>query len=171
MNISDAISLINHSSALKNSPEIWADLGCGAGTFTEALSNILPENSEIIAIDKSQQKLPLSYQNSVKIAFLHSDFEKEELQLPSLDGILMANSIHYVKNKSELLKRLITLFKERPKFLLVEYDTSSANPWVPFPLPFSELKKLFDDVGLTSIEKIGERNSLYGEKMYSALIS
>jgi ubiquinone/menaquinone biosynthesis C-methylase UbiE len=171
MNISDAISLINHPYVTRNLPEIWADLGCGAGTFTEALSNILPENSEIIAIDKSQQKLPLSYQNSVKIAFLHSDFEKEELQLPSLDGILMANSIHYVKNKSELLKRLITLFKERPKFLLVEYDTSSANPWVPFPLPFSELKKLIDDVGLTSIEKIGERNSLYGEKMYSALIS
>jgi ubiquinone/menaquinone biosynthesis C-methylase UbiE len=171
MNISDAISLINHSSALKNSPEIWADLGSGAGTFTEALSNILPANSKIIAIDKSRQKLPPDYQNSVKIAFYQFDFEKEQLQLPSLDGILMANSIHYVKNKSELLKRLITLFKGKPKFLLVEYDTFSANPWVPFPLPFSELKKLFGDVGLTSIEKIGERNSLYGEKMYSAIIS
>ena len=171
MKISDAISLINHSYANQNQPETWADLGCGAGTFTEALSNILPENSEIIAVDKSQQKLPFDYQNSVKIAFLKSDFEKEELHLPSLHGILMANSIHYVKNKSELLNRLITLFEEKPKFLIVEYDTFSANPWVPFPLPYSELKKLFRDLGFTAIEKIAERKSLYGEKMYSVIIS
>lgn len=171
MKISEAISLINHPSITKNKPERWADLGSGAGTFTEALSRILPAKSEIVAIDKSAQSFPSNYGNSVNVSFIQSDFEKGELILPSLDGILMANSIHYIKNKPELINNLIKLFRGNPRFLIVEYDTFSANPWVPYPLSLLELDKLFRSLGFTSIEKIGERNSVYGEKMYSALIS
>ncbi len=171
MKIDHAVSLISHVSFKHNKPEKWADLGCGSGTFTEALSQILPAKSEIVAVDKSNQSFPYHFDNSIGISFLRADFERDVLPINALNGILMANSIHYVKSKAELIQRLLPLFDSIPKFLIVEYDTFSANPWVPFPLPFTELEKLFGVLGFTSIEKIGQRDSLYGEKMYSALIS
>ncbi|WP_342089410.1 class I SAM-dependent methyltransferase [Dyadobacter sp. OTU695] len=152
--------------------QYWLDLGCGTGTFTEALATMLPAHSKITGVDKSNQQLPPQMGNQVSIKFIEADFETKALEVPGLDGILMANSLHFIRDKESLIRRLEQHFSKGRRFLIVEYDTTSSNTWVPYPIDFKGLKSLFDRVGTYSISKLGERRSLYGSAMlYGALVA
>lgn len=147
--------------------ENWADLGCGNGTFTKALADLLPTGSHITAVDRENQNF-----NRSAVDFIRANFEKEDLHLTGLDGILIANAIHYVADKTSLIKKLETMFKETPKFVIIEYDTDNPNPWVPYPLSFKKLQILFQGLGYGRIDKISERPSAYHSgRMYCALIT
>ena len=167
MQASQAIHLIEKGIDTAH-PQNWADLGCGAGTFTLALAELLPAKSCIYAVDAVQQKLP-SLQKAIEINFQKANFEKDVLLLPTLNGILMANALHYVKDKRLFLQKTNQFFGEEKRMLIVEYDTLAANRWVPFPVNFAHLTSLFLTVGYTKVEKLGEYNSAYGGKMYAAL--
>ncbi|HOX84170.1 MAG TPA: hypothetical protein PLS08_14165, partial [Chryseolinea sp.] len=89
-----------------------------------------------------------------------------------LDGIMMANSFHYIKDKPLLIEKLSRHLGSEGKLIIVEYDTDRANQCVPYPLPFNQLDVLFNQQGFNSIEKIGEYNSVYNSnKMYACVIS
>ena len=154
----------------QSTPQYWADLGCGNGVFTEVLANFLPAQSRIIAVDKSDHQLAQTMGDNVSVAFQRADFTEANLQLPELDGILMANALHFVKDKETLIKKLEKHFKSSPQFLIVEYDHTQPNRWVPYPVPFEELKKIFLKLGYHTIERIGDQRSLYGGIMYAAII-
>lgn len=155
----DAVELIRKGID-ENNAQRWADLGCGDGTFTLALANLLAPGSEIFAYDLERQNLPAS-QNGVNIRFERLDFNKENLPATNLDGVLMANSLHYIKGKTDLIQRLNV-----PKFLIVEYERRSANPWVPYPITSEELIKLFDNLGYHA-QKLTELPSRFGGRIYS----
>ena len=162
MQQSDAISLIQKG-ITSNQPQQWADLGSGNGTFTLALQSILPGVSQITAVDKQAQNLPVN--------FIKADFEKDDLNLSGLDGILMANSFHYVFDKEKLIKKLEGYFLSDPTFLIVEYDTHAANEWVPYPITFKSLALLFTKLGYKSITMLADIPSVYSNaKIYAALI-
>lgn len=161
MQKSDAISLIQNG-ITSNQPQRWADLGCGAGTFTLALDSILPTGSHVTAVDKQPQNLPVD--------FIKANFEKDDLPLSNFEGILMANSFHYIRDKQNLIKRLETYFSANPTLLIVEYDTTRFSPWVPYPINYQKLVTLFTSLSYTSITKIAEAPSRFGGRMYSALI-
>lgn len=167
MEIAQATDLIRKG-IKGNESETWADLGCGAGTFTYALADLLTKESCIYAVDAYMQNLDAS-RNGIKIFFTKADFEKDDLQLPKLNGIMMANALHFIKEKPALLSRLEKYFRDKKRLLIVEYDTLSANRWVPFPIDFNSLKQLLSNAGYNTIEKLGEYTSLYGGKMYAAL--
>lgn len=142
----------------------WADLGCGNGTFTNALAGLLPQGSSIYAIDQQSQHF------GYPINFIRANFETDDLPISGLDGILMANSIHYVKDKQHLIRKLEGHFTGEANFLVVEYDTKSANQWVPYPLPFVKLKELFTYLGYKNISKLAERPSVYDNtNIYAAV--
>lgn len=171
MQLSDAIALIDHPSLHSSNTSTWADLGCGSGLFTQALSSFLTAGSTVHAIDKaSVHQLPDHF-NDVFIKKAQLDFVATPLLLSSLDGILMANSLHYVKEQLAFIKKAETSLHKNGSFLIVEYDTDRANTWVPYPLSFSALKKLFHQAGYALVEKINERPSLYNSsRMYAAVI-
>ncbi len=161
----DAISLIEKAVS-RNEPEVWADLGCGSGTFTKALNSLLPTGSHIIAVDREKQQLDLP-----NVDLLRANFERDDLKLSGLDGILMANAIHYVAEKTALIRKLEPMFIGSPRFIMIEYDTDSANPWVPFPVTFKQLQTLFGTLGYHKIVKVSECPSAYRSgNMYCALI-
>ncbi len=166
----EAVQLINRALILKKQPEIWLDLGCGTGTFSRALAACLPPGSHITGIDEAARHLVAPPDSGVDIRFLRADFTSLPAEVPSPDGILMANSIHYIQDKPELIRQLERRFREKPQFLFVEYDTLSANPWVPYPVSFVALKELFSKMGYATIEKTGEIKSRFGGKMYAAVI-
>jgi len=161
MKQADAISLIQKA-INSDKPQRWADLGCGNGTFTLALNSVLPAGSHITAVDKQAQNLPVD--------FLKADFEKDDLPLSGLDGILMANSFHYVRDKPKLVKKLEACFAACPTFLIVEYETTRSNPWVPYPINYQNLLQRFTGLGYSTVNKLAELPSRFGGAMYSALI-
>ena len=83
----------------------------------------------------------------------------------------MANSFHYVKDKITLIHKLENYLSPSPQFLIVEYDTENANQWVPYPIGFKSLEKLFIGAGYKSVIKINEMPSVFRrEMMYGVLI-
>ena len=173
MQISEASQMLKHDDFTFAVKTIWADLGCGNGIFTLALAGLLQPQSVIYAMDKnvsSLQQIPETY-HSVFINKQRADFVKDKLSFTGLDGILMANSLHYVKDKIAFLKKATACLKEDGRFLIVEYDTDRANTWVPYPVSFSSLRSLFLQAGYSVVKKLLERPSIYRRaKMYSVVV-
>lgn len=193
----DAIALIDHPLLRAATPTHWADLGCGSGTFTLALAALLPPGSTIEAIDLRPGFVRQTTSAGVTIIPRSADFVADDLGLTGLDGILMANSLHYVRDKPTLLQKLRTYYRAvapasgMPPFgapapdatpvtagpatggalLLVEYDTDRATPhWVPYPLSFASAAKLLSAAGWPHIQKLGSRPSAFGRsQLYAAL--
>ena len=158
MQISDAIRLIQ-SAAIKEKPASWVDLGCGNGVFTKALASLLPAGSHIHAVDKTRQHIQPVPEKTIH--FHLADFSKDPLPFSSVDGILMANALHYVKDKLPLLEQLKKKLLPDATFIIVEYDITQANHWVPYPINYIRMQQLFLDAGFSSCKKLGERPSVY----------
>jgi len=153
--------------------EVWADLGAGQGRFTLALADLLGEGGVVHAIDKNKrdlQTLEPSQPSFASVRVLERDFTKP-LGLDELDGILMANSLHYVRNQVRLLGQLMLQIKEGGKLVIIEYETQRANPWIPFPVSFKRLEELAAKVGLPAPQQVHTRASSFGRKMYVAVIT
>lgn len=168
----EAIAMIRHAALNSTQPVTWADLGSGSGVFTQALAALLTAGSRIIAIDDNAAALrQIRSGDAVSISTLAADFT-QPLSLPPLNGILMANSLHYVKDKAVFLELLKSYLLPGGSILLVEYDLKKGNHWVPWPLPFEDAKMLFADAGFPHTEKISERPSVYNQSlMYSCICS
>lgn len=168
MTESDAIQLIRGGVLNKSGSSLWADLGSGSGTFTKALAQLLGDGSTILAIDKEDHEIE-SPNHPVTIQFLRADFTKASLP-HSLDGILMANALHYVKNQPDFLRDLSSHMKPAGQLIVVEYDTAYANAWVPYPVTFNKLEELLLTAGYISVLKIGEMDSIYNQnKIYACV--
>ncbi len=146
--------------------QYWAELGCGTGTFTKALAALLPAGSHITAVDRENQSLDVN-----GVDFIRADFVKDALQLEELDGILIANALHYVVDKRGLIQKLERMFDGDPCFIIIEYDIERSNPWVPYPITFKNLELLFQQLSYQSVVKVNQRPSAYGAgMMFCALI-
>ena len=156
MSLEEAIQLIARD--YSEMPQSWVDLGCGKGLFTYALASYLPRESNILAVDQTHQHL--HGHDHVDITFERLNFEVEDLPFDNLDGVLMANSLHYVKDQAGFIDRIKRKMKPSASFVIVEYDTDRANRWVPYPVSFDKSQKLFTALG--SIQKLREKRSIYG---------
>lgn len=168
MRLSEAIALIDNPLLREVTTSAgavrWADLGCGNGLFTEALAHFLSRGSTIYGIDL-RPSLYSDVVNGVVLVPLSGDFV--EMPLPAgLDGILMANSLHYVKDKEDFLKKIAG----RP-LVIIEYDTDRpVERWVPYPVSHASLRDLLLASGWSKVERLGETSSVYGHaNIYAAL--
>lgn len=172
MELDLAIKLINHKSITRTAKTVWADVGSGSGLFTNALATLLIPGSKIYAIDKNAEALrKLREPRDVAVERIHADFLRDELNLHNLDGILMANSLHFVQDKVSFINKMGKCLKTGGSFLIIEYDTDTSNVWVPFPLSHPSLQRLFKKAGYDSIQKIREVPSRYRRaNIYSVLV-
>ena len=148
----------------------WADIGAGTGMFTLALMEILSKG-KIIAVDKSPVALyKIKSPDHISLEIVEGDFHNP-LNLPQLDGIVMANSLHYAKDQLMVLKNVVDCLKPEGSFILIEYDTEKVNePWVPNPVSFSKFKKLSGLAGLNEPVEIGRKKSIYNDgEIYAAI--
>ena len=163
MQLRDATAMLSAADLDRDRPSVWADLGCGTGTFTVALASLLAPESTIHAIDRDAaalRQVPRAYQGVTIITGV-ADITGERTGLHGLDGVLMANSLHYVREQARVVQRWSERLAARGRFLIVEYDTDTANRWVPFPISRSRLSTVFERVGPVSIQDLGRRPSNY----------
>lgn len=175
MEIKEAAAMLKNDYFNPAKKMIWADLGCGNGTFTLALAAMLSPGSLVYAIDTnaaSLQQIPSGYKQ-VSIEKHKADFITDKLPFSKVDGILMANALHYVQNKNAFIQKVATYLKEEGYVLIVEYNTDDAVPvWVPFPVSFTTLQSLFQDAGFNTVRLLSEHPSVYGHThLYSAIVT
>lgn len=151
---------------------VWADFGCGHGTFSRALSELLGPSGTVIAIDREAAKLQHvgpPPQHGAPIYTLDADF-CYPLTLPPLDGFLLANSLHFVASQQKVLGQLVTHLKPGGLALFLEYDTERRSLWDPHPLPPAKLERLASLAGLGMFAEVARFPSVFGSReLYLAL--
>jgi ubiquinone/menaquinone biosynthesis C-methylase UbiE len=169
MTLTEAIHFIRPGIQPANG--IWADIGAGTGLFTMALMHIMEEGT-IIAVDKSPHALySIKASSQIHFQVMEGDFN-QPLQLPLMDGILMANALHYANDHITVLENVLASLREGGRFVLIEYDTEVPNgPWVPNPVSMKLFRNLCKQVGLSDPELIGERQSIYQDGTMYAVVS
>lgn len=167
MKTSEATALISTPAIESALPQSWCDLGCGRGTFTLALAESLAAGSTIHAVDLDHGALEAipDQHHGVAIRKVAGDLRSPSLRLPSVDGILMANSLHFIQGQHLFLKSLLSVTN---RILIVEYERSKPSPWVPYPVGFERLCERFRELGVEQVEKVATRRSRFGGTMYSA---
>src|SRR5262245_4759838 len=80
-----------------------ADVGAGSGACTPARRELIGRHAEIYAVDKDRRGFNdlekahrVKFSTSQNVHPMHADFTGT-VSLPPLDGIVMANSLHYFK--------------------------------------------------------------------------
>jgi SAM-dependent methyltransferase len=151
----------------------WADLGAGEGAFTLALAELLGPGARLIAVDRDGRALERLRTNvtrrfpDTRLTTLTADFTRP-LDLPPLDGLLMANSLHFVERQEPVVTRLAGLLRPGGRFLLVEYNVDRGNHWVPFPLSFASWQALAERCGLPRPRLLASRPSRFLSEIYAA---
>lgn len=156
----------------------WADLGSGSGAFTLALADLLGPGGRIVSIDRDagslrQQAAAMAARfPAIALRQIVDDFTGElaaPYDVPPLDGIVMANSLHFQAGHVPVVRRVATLLRPGGRFVLVEYDADRGNPWVPHPLSFETWRRVAHDAGLTEPRLIGRVPSRFLGSIYSAV--
>jgi len=149
----------------------WADLGAGTGAFTLALAELLGPKGEVTAVDRDRgalRELERSLRpGGAAVRTLGADFTKP-IDLPSLDGIVMANSLHFVRDKAPVLALVRRALKPSGRLLVVEYDADKGNHWVPYPLSFETWRVLANANGFSRTRKLASEPSRFLGRIFSA---
>jgi SAM-dependent methyltransferase len=153
----------------------WLELGAGAGAFTLALLDLLGADADVIALDRDSGALRRLEADaaarfpSASVRTVVGDFTHPLPVDPgSFDGVLMANSLHFVRGKEPVLRAAIDALRPGGRFLLVEYGADRGNPWVPWPVSFERWVELASGTGLRDTRKVGEVPSRFLGSMYAA---
>jgi ubiquinone/menaquinone biosynthesis C-methylase UbiE len=174
MELPVAKSLIAQGVNLSFPGQVWADFGAGDGLFTKALAELLPPNSKIFAVDKDERALKkiAITSSGVELEKVVTDLTKIPARLSGFDGIVMANSLHYIKDQRQFLENLKTeRLKASGVFILVEYNLDKANMWVPYPIHKKNLIGLAKETGFElEIFTDSVKSKLNSSEIYSALL-
>jgi hypothetical protein len=166
----DAVDMLRPADLGSLGPTTWADLGCGEGTFTLALCDLLAPGSTVHAVDVDDAALARipSCRGRVHLSTHALDFSSTSWPFGPLDGILMANSLHYVADQPAFIARCSAHLVAPRRFLIVEYDTETSSPWVPFPVSFGSLGRVFPGF---SVRMLDVRPSVFRRaRLYSVLV-
>jgi len=152
----------------------WADLGAGTGAFTLALRELVGAQAAIYAVDKDRASLDelerayaRRFADTTSLHLRQTDFSSAP-DLPPLDGALMANALHFFRDKARILRGVHALLKPGGMLLLVEYNVDRGNPWVPFPLSFRTFESLAARAGFTAPRLVATHPSSFLREFYSA---
>jgi SAM-dependent methyltransferase len=174
MNHNEMVALIKNGVA--EAPGVWADLGAGTGNFSWALAELLGAGSTIYAVDRdgkaiAAQRARLGATPPLATIIPQQGDVTQNMKLPPLDGILMANLLHFIRDRVQLLRKLHALLRPDGRLVVVEYEQQLPVPWIPFPTPYERLEELCRTAGFAPATQVGTRRSpSSGRSMYCALV-
>ena len=174
LNHSDHVGLIRDGVARAGGR--WADLGAGHGAFTLALADLLGPGGQVTAVDRDGGALrQLSTDLHKRFPRTHldtltADF-RGELQLTDLDGLVMANALHFVRDddRSAVLERVRAMLKPGGRLVLVEYGADNGNLWVPHPFTYLRWEAMAGAAGLAGTRLLGSVPSRFLGSIYAAV--
>jgi ubiquinone/menaquinone biosynthesis C-methylase UbiE len=172
MNDADALDLLRAGVPAADG-EVWADLGAGTGVFTRALAALLGSAGRVIAVDRDARALAavggrMPGGSSSAIEVVVGDVTKP-LALPLLDGVVMANVLHFVADAAGMLARVGALLRPGGRVVLIEYEGRRPGPWSPYPVDFARFVELAQVAGFTPPHIVARRPSRFGGEIYVAV--
>lgn len=153
----------------------WLELGSGEGAFTLALADLLAGGT-IHSVDRdrgalaSQAEAMRARFPAVRLQQRTADFTRP-LGLAGMDGVLMANALHFVKEQAAVLALVRSYLKVGGQLVLVEYDADRGNHWVPFPLSWTTWQAVAPVSGFSAPRLLGRVPSRFLGPIYSSAAS
>jgi SAM-dependent methyltransferase len=153
---------------------VWADLGSGTGAFTLALAELLGPGGRIVSVDRERHALR-EQAAAMAARFPEVELEQREadftgdLGLTSLDGVVMANALHFQRDRDGVVRHVRSMLRPGGRLVLVEYDADRGNPWVPYPLSFETWRVMAMRAGFTEPRLLGRVPSRFLGAIYSAV--
>jgi SAM-dependent methyltransferase len=153
---------------------VWADLGSGEGAFTLALADLLGPGGRIYSVDRDRGALDVQARAlrarfpAVQVQTRAADFTRP-LDLPSLDGIVMANSLHFVRHPAPVLALLRGYLRPGGRLIVVEYNADHGNMWVPHPFSYPTWVTRAEEAGFVDTRLLATIPSRFLGEIYSAL--
>jgi ubiquinone/menaquinone biosynthesis C-methylase UbiE len=153
---------------------VWADFGSGTGAFTLALADLIGASGEIYSLDKDagalrrqEQVMHASFPD-VSVHYVRADFT-QPLDLPALDGIVIANALHFHRHKEAIVRRLYEYLRSAGRLIVVEYNVDRGNLWVPHPISYQTWEAEARKGGFRKTRLLATVPSRFLHEMYSAL--
>ena len=156
---------------------VWADFGAGDGTFTRALAARLGPGSRIYAVDRDARALASLRRSAARggteVAIVRADLEQPlelpELEPGELDGLLIANTLHFMSDPPGVLAKLAGWLRPAGTVVVIEYDQRQSSRWVPHPIEAADVPALFHAAALTTPQIVARAESAFGGEMYVAV--
>lgn len=154
----------------------WADIGAGTGAFTLALADLIGPGATIYAVDRDagalrslDRAMREQFQN-IALHVIAGDFTRS-LALPPLDGIVMANALHFIRDEDKpgVLRRLKGYLKPGGRLIVVEYNVDRGNMWVPYPFSYGRWETLARQAGFEQTRALAAAPSSFLREFYSAI--
>jgi SAM-dependent methyltransferase len=158
----------------------WADIGAGEGAFTLALADLLGPGGRIVAVDRDARALETNAAAvaarfpATRLTTLVADFASDRplslVEIDALDGLVAANSLHFVApgRQVPVVRSLAALLRPDGRFVVVEYDADRGNPWVPHPFGYRSWEGMALAAGLAGTRRIGRVRSGFLGAIYAA---
>jgi SAM-dependent methyltransferase len=172
MDHGDHVALIRDG--ISKSSGVWADFGSGSGAFTLALAEILGPGGQIYSVDKNEISLRQQARAmrarfpSIEVKYLNADYT-QPLKLPPLDGAVMANTLHFQRDKDPVLGLIRSYLRPGGCLILVEYNLDRGNTWVPYPLSYKTWHTTARRSGFANTRLLARRPSRFMGEIYSAV--
>lgn len=157
-----------------NGGGVWADFGSGTGAFTLALADLIGPEGEIYSVDtdrnalREQERIMRARFPATNVHYIVADFTRP-LDLPPLTGVVMANSLHFQRNKDAVLQLVRGYLQPGGRLVLVEYNSDRGNLWVPHPLSYSTWEAVARRNGFANTQLLATVPSRFLGEIYSAL--
>ncbi|HAE84028.1 MAG TPA: class I SAM-dependent methyltransferase, partial [Ktedonobacter sp.] len=172
MNHQDHVRLLEKGIA--ETGGVWADFGSGAGAFTLALADLIGPTGSIYSVDKDrgalkeQERAIRNNFPGTTVHYINADF-MQKLALPALDGVVMANSLHFLRQKDAMLQLVRSYLKPGGRLLVVEYNADRGNMWVPYPFSYGTWEELARKNGFSHTRLLATVPSRFFSEIYSAI--
>ena len=152
----------------------WLELGAGEGAFTLALADLLGPGAGILALDRDAGSLRRLADELARrfpdrdVRVRVGDF-RDPLPEGPFDGVLAANSLHFVTDPVDVLRRVAATISPGGRLIVVEYDADRGNPWVPHPFSSRRFAALAAAAGFSGVREIGRVPSRFLGAIYAAV--
>jgi ubiquinone/menaquinone biosynthesis C-methylase UbiE len=154
----------------------WADLGAGWGAFTLALADLIGPGGHIRAVDRDARALRelasamAARFPAVALETIVADFSRP-LPLPPLDGVVVANALHFLRpaEREQALGLIRGYLRPGGRLIIVEYNIERGNPWVPHPFTYPTWEEMARRSGFTGTRLLARRPSRTLREIYAAV--